>query len=80
VENFDEATGAGTGFKLWDLSANSLVETVKWAIDTWRGRPDAFRAMQQRAMRKQFGWKVAAQNYAELYGWALERRRWTEKH
>jgi starch synthase len=80
VENFDEATGQGTGFKLWDLDANSLVETVRWAIDTWRNRGDAFRAMQQRAMRKPFGWKVAAEKYSELYGWALERRRWNEKH
>ena len=35
--------------------------------------------MQQRAMRKPMGWGVAAQQYGDLYGWALERRRWNER-
>jgi starch synthase len=76
VENFDERTGAGTGFKFQDLYADALVETVRWAVDTYRQRNDLFRAMQVRAMEKQFGWDVAAGHYAEVYRWALERRRW----
>ena len=39
VENYDAATGEGTGFKLWDLSVDSLVATVKWAVDTYRAAP-----------------------------------------
>jgi starch synthase len=79
VENYDPQTGAGTGFKLWDLSPRSLVETVRWAVETYRDHPDAFRAMQVRAMRKRFGWGVAAERYGEVYRWAVERRRWTER-
>ena len=79
VENFDEAAHRGTGFKLWDANADALVETVRWAIETWRTKKDPFRAMQQRAMRRDFGWKSAAKKYGELYDWALERRRWNER-
>jgi starch synthase len=75
VENYEPATGAGTGFKLWDLSADSLVATLQWAVDTYRERPAHFRAMQARAMRKHWGWEVAAKRYAELYGWAVAARR-----
>jgi len=75
VENYDPATGAGTGFKLWDLNADSLVATVKWAVETYRERPAHFRAMQARAMRKHFGWDLAAKRYAEVYGWAVAARR-----
>jgi starch synthase len=75
VENYDPATGGGTGFKLWDLNVDSLVATVRWAVETYRERPEHFRAMQRRAMRKRFGWDLAAQRYAQVYGWALRDRR-----
>ncbi len=75
VESFDEATGEGSGFKLHDLYAASLVATVKWAVDTYREKPAAFRAMQRRAMKKSFGWGVAASRYAEVYEWAIAARR-----
>jgi starch synthase len=75
VEAYDPVTGQGTGFKLWDLTADSLVATVAWAIETYRTRPAHFRAMQRRGMKKHFGWDVAAKKYAEVYGWALDARR-----
>ena len=75
VENYDPKTGAGTGFKLWDLSVESLIATVAWAVDTYRTRPDHFRAMQVRAMQKQFGWGVAARAYRDVYGWAVSSSR-----
>jgi starch synthase len=75
VEAYDPATGAGTGFKLWDLTVDSLVATVAWAIETYRTRPAHFRAMQRRGMSKHFGWDLAAKKYAEVYAWALDARR-----
>jgi starch synthase len=75
VENYAPATGEGTGFKLWDLSADSLVATVKWAVETYRDRPRHFREMQRRAMSKPFGWGIAAKKYSALYGWAVAARR-----
>lgn len=75
VEQFDAAAGQGTGFKLWDLDADSLLATVAWALDVFRNDPQSFAAMQTRAMKKASGWDVAAQRYADVYRWALERRR-----
>jgi starch synthase len=75
VENYDAVTGEGTGFKLWDLNVESLVATVRWAVATYRERPHHFRAMQQRAMGKHFGWDGAAKRYAQVYEWALRARR-----
>jgi starch synthase len=75
VDNYDPATGGGTGFKLWDLNVDSLVSTVQWAVETYRERPVHFRAMQRRAMKRSFGWDVAARRYAEVYGWAVAARR-----
>jgi starch synthase len=75
VDNYDPETGGGTGFKLWDLNPESLLATVRWAIDTYRRRPDHFRAMQQRAMARRFGWDVAAPRYALVYEWAVSDRR-----
>ncbi|HEY8090007.1 MAG TPA: glycogen synthase GlgA [Polyangiaceae bacterium] len=74
VENYDPATGEGTGFKLWDLNPESLVATVKWAVETYRAHPAHFRAMQRRAMSKPFGWGIAAKKYSTLYGWAVAAR------
>jgi starch synthase len=75
VENYDPDTGEGTGFKLWDLNVDSLVATVRWAAETYRERPDHFRVMQKRGMRKRFGWDVAASRYAQVYEWAMKARR-----
>jgi starch synthase len=75
VENYDARTGAGTGFKMWDLNVTSLVETVRWAAGTYRTQPAHFRAMQVRAMEKKLGWDVAAKKYADVYEWAVTRKR-----
>jgi starch synthase len=77
VENYNQVTGEGTGFKLWDLNVDSLVATVRWAVETFRERPSDFRAMQERAIRKHFGWDAAAERYAQVYEWAVKARRGT---
>jgi starch synthase len=75
VENYDGKTGAGTGFKMWDLDVTSLVETVRWAVGTYRNHPAHFREMQVRAMGKKLGWDVAAKKYADVYEWAIAKKR-----
>jgi starch synthase len=77
VENYDPSTGAGTGFKLWDLNVDSLVGTIRWALETYRAEPEAFHAMQRRAMRKRWGWDLAARRYSEIYDFAVDARRGT---
>src|SRR6185295_9159886 len=45
-----------TGFKFDSLSPEALAQTVAWAVHTYRDEPAHFRSMQERAMRKPFGW------------------------
>ena len=75
VEQCDERTGEGTGFKLWDLTPDSLAATVAWAVRVYRDEPALFRVMQRRAMLKEFGWEKAAKRYAEVYDRAALRKR-----
>lgn len=77
VDNYDPATGQGTGFKLWDLTPESLFATVQWAVETYRDRPHHIRAMQLRAMKRSFGWENAARRYGDVYRWAVGARRGT---
>jgi starch synthase len=74
VENFDEVSLAGTGFKFRDLTAGALFDTVGWAVHTWYNRPDAIRTILRNAMAQRFTWEEAARRYEELYLHALEKR------
>ena len=73
VEQCDISSGGGTGFKLWDLSPQSLIDTVAWALHVYREHPAVFRALQLRGMTKRMGWDQAALRYGEVYTWAVER-------
>lgn len=75
VQQADVPAGTGTGFKLYAVSVDSLVDTVAWAVDTYRNHPEALRAMQRQSMGKAMGWDVSARGYEDVYRWALERRR-----
>jgi starch synthase len=74
VEQYDEATGRGTGFLFDNLTPKAVYETVGWAVSTWYDRPHHIRQIRERAMRKHFGWKESAARYAELYREAVARR------
>lgn len=68
VENYDELTGKGTGFKFHDMTISALYNTIGWAISTWYDRPQHIEAMRQRAMKRDFSWDKPARQYRELYG------------
>jgi starch synthase len=75
VQNYQEATGAGTGFTFSTLDPGALADTIGWALSTYHDRPQHFQAMQRRAMQQDFGWMHAAGEYEELYRQAYRRRR-----
>ncbi len=74
VESYDEATGSGTGFVFHDLSAESLANTVGWALATWYDRPHHVDMLRRRAMTRDFSWDRAAGEYERLYHRAYTRR------
>jgi starch synthase len=67
VENFNERTLEGTGFKFHDLTADSLFNTVGWAIYTFNNRKDAIQILIRRAMGVRFTWDAAADQYEKLF-------------
>ena len=75
VQNYDEATGGGTGFVFKDLTVGALANTVGWAVSTFHDRPQHMKAMRQRAMAQDFSWERAAADYEQLYLDAYARRR-----
>ena len=73
VENYNEATGDGTGFMFDELTPQSVFDTVGWAVYAWYNKPEHIKAMQKRAMKKDFSWESSAEKYLEVYKAALSR-------
>ena len=75
VENYNEATGAGTGFMLENLTPESVFDTAGWAVYAWYNKREHIEKMKVRAMKQKFGWDVSAKKYAEVYEKALAKIR-----
>jgi starch synthase len=56
----------GTGFKFGPYDAEVLLMTIKRAVETFANR-NAWSAMMQRGMHKDFSWDASARKYAGLY-------------
>jgi starch synthase len=72
VENFNQDTGAGTGFMFDDLTPQAIYNTVGWAVWAYYNRRDAVEAMRLRGMRQNFSWEKSAEEYAAMYQEALQ--------
>lgn len=75
VEQYQESTGAGTGFKFWAATAHAVYYTVGWAISTYFDRREHFLAMRRRAMQRTFSWEASAKKYEQVYNRALQKKR-----
>jgi starch synthase len=74
VENYNEGTGRGTGFKFWEVSDRALYYTIGWAVSTWFDRPHHYLTMQKQGMACNFTWDASAQKYEDVYAHALVHR------
>ncbi len=75
VHNYDQNTGAGTGFKFWDADASALFYCIGWAVSTWFDRPEHIEKLRQHAMAQEFSWQDAARQYVGVYEHAVKNRR-----
>lgn len=75
VEQYDEASGSGTGFKFWEPSANAIYYTTGWAVSTYYDRPEHMQKMIQAAMQQDFTWEKSARHYEAAYRTAIEYKR-----
>lgn len=74
VENFDEASLTGTGFKFHALTAGAIFDTVGWAVHTWYNNRESIQRLILNGMSQEFTWEEAAAKYEELYRLAMHRK------
>jgi len=76
VNNYDNGEGHfGTGFVFSWEEPDAIFETMRWAWDTYRNRPHAWKRMQQRGMAVDFSWTKSARQYYDLYQKAINRKK-----
>ena len=73
ARNLDPRTGEGTGFVFDEYSAQALLGTLRWALETY-GDQALWRRMQAAGMREDFSWAVSAARYAQVYEQAIHKR------
>ena len=79
VEQYDEATGEGTGFKFFDATERAIYNTVGWAVSTYYDRPQHYKIMQKRAMQRSFSWEESAKRYETAYEHAIAIKKERDK-
>ena len=75
IENFNEETHEGTGFKFNDLNHKSLFDTVGWAVYTYYNNKKGMKRLIEQAMKKRFTWEESAKKYEEVYNLAIKKRK-----
>ncbi len=66
VDDLDERTGTGTGFKFHEFDASAMLATLRDAIRVY-GDHDRWRLVQRAGMRRDFSWTVSAARYVQEY-------------
>lgn len=74
VENFNDQTLGGTGFKFRALTSDALFDTICWAAWTWRHNKPGMDSLIRNGMAQRFTWDTAAEKYEQLYYWAVEKK------
>ncbi|MBF0508755.1 MAG: glycogen synthase GlgA [Deltaproteobacteria bacterium] len=74
VENYDPMTGAGWGFKFYDLTPDAIYNTVVWALSVYKEDKAVWRNLMLTAMAGQYAWDRAAATYERIYRLAKEKR------
>lgn len=75
VENYDENTGAGTGFKTYEVTPVSLYYTIGWAVSTFYDRKEHYQNMQKQAMACDHSWEKSAKEYIKAYEIAIKNKK-----
>jgi starch synthase len=74
VENFDPATGQGTGFKFAEYSASAMMQALRAALATYR-EPAQWKKLILNGMARDFSWNASAAQYVKLYEGLVAARR-----
>ncbi len=74
VQQYDEATGAGTGFKFYEASPHAIYYAAGWAVSTYYDRPQHIQKMIRVAMAQDFSWERSTAEYVKAYERAMQNK------
>jgi starch synthase len=66
IEPWDARTGKGTGFKFTDYIGESLLLTIKQALQAYRDQT-SWQVLMRNGMNKDFSWNASAREYGKIY-------------
>src|ERR1700683_1019491 len=66
IEPWDARTGKGTGFKFTECSGESLLLTIKQALQAYRDQT-SWQVLMRNGMNKDFSWNASAREYGKIY-------------
>ena len=66
IEPWDARSGKGTGFKFTEYNGESLLLTIKEALQAYRDRT-SWQALMRNGMKRDFSWNASAKEYVKVY-------------
>ena len=66
IEPWDARSGKGTGFKFTEYNGESLLLTIKQALQAYRDQ-SSWQVLMRNGMNKDFSWNVSAKEYIRIY-------------
>ncbi len=73
IEPWDARTGKGTGFKFYEYSGESLLLTIKAALQAFRDEA-SWLVLMRNGMSRDFSWSASAKEYIKIYERARQSR------
>ncbi|MFZ0319268.1 MAG: glycogen synthase GlgA [Candidatus Sulfotelmatobacter sp.] len=66
IEPWDARSGKGTGFKFTEYNGESLLLTIKHALNAFRDQT-SWQVLMRNGMNKDFSWNASAREYGKIY-------------
>jgi len=66
IEPWDARSGKGTGFKFTEYSGESLLLTIKQALDAFRDQT-SWQVLTRNGISNDFSWTASAREYGKAY-------------
>jgi len=66
IETWNARTGKGTGFKFTEYNGESLLLTIKQALEAYRDQT-SWQVLMRNGMSKDFSWAASAREYGKVY-------------
>jgi len=68
---YNKYTGEGTGFSFVNYNAHEMLDTIRFARDTFVNHKVRWNRLIDQAMGTDYSWKKSALKYQELYDWLI---------